>query len=71
MLFAVDTNSGEILWSKYTGPGYVGPVIDEDVIYIGTSAHGWDPGNQYMYAINRHTGDEIWKVDPNFYTHDT
>ena len=62
MLFAVDTNSGEILWSKYTGPGYVGPVIDEDVIYIGTSAHGWDPGNQYMYAINRHTGDEIWKV---------
>jgi outer membrane protein assembly factor BamB len=61
-LFAVDTSSGIILWSTYTGPGYVGPVIDNDVIYIGTSAHGWDPGNQHMYAINRFTGEVIWKV---------
>jgi len=61
-LFAVDTTNGEILWSKITGPGYVGPVIDDDVIYIGTDSHGLDPSNEYMYAINRFTGEEIWKI---------
>jgi len=62
MLFAVNTSDGEILWSKFTGPGYVGPVIDDDVIYIGTSAHGWDPGNQYMIAYNRNNGEELWRT---------
>ena len=62
MLFAVNTSDGEILWSKFTGPGYVGPVIDDDVIYIGTSAHGWDPGNQYMIAYNRYNGEELWRT---------
>ena len=59
-LFAVDTNSGEILWSFFTGPGYVGPVIDEDVVYIGSDSHGNDPTNEYMFAVNRFTGEEIW-----------
>lgn len=59
-LFAVDTSTGEILWSYNTGPGYVGPVIDGDVVYIGSDSHGNDPTNEYMYAINRHTGEEIW-----------
>jgi outer membrane protein assembly factor BamB len=36
-IFAVDTDTGEILWSNDTGPGYVGPVIDGDVVYIGSS----------------------------------
>jgi outer membrane protein assembly factor BamB len=62
MLFAVDTSNGEILWSKFTGPGYVGPVIDDDVVYFGTDSHGLNPGNEYMFAIDRHTGEEIWKV---------
>ncbi|MEE8564771.1 MAG: PQQ-binding-like beta-propeller repeat protein, partial [Candidatus Thermoplasmatota archaeon] len=61
-LFAVDTNNGNILWSTFTGPGYVGPVIDGDVVYIGSDSHGLDPGNEYMFAINRHTGEEIWKI---------
>jgi len=60
-LFAVDTTNGEILWSKITGPGYVGPVIDDDVIYIGTDSHGLDPSHEYVYAINRFTGEEIWQ----------
>ena len=60
-LFAVDTINGDILWSKYTGPGYVGPVIDNDVIYLGTSSHGYDPTNEYVYAINRFNGAEIWR----------
>lgn len=59
-LFAVDTSTGEILWSYNTGPGYVGPVIDGDVVYIGSDSHGNDPANEYMYAINRFTGEEIW-----------
>ena len=59
-LFAVDTINGNILWSKFIGPGYVGPVIDNDIIYIGTDSHGYDPSNQYVYAINRYDGKEIW-----------
>ena len=59
-LFAVDTSSGEIIWSFDTGPGYVGPVIDGDFVYIGSDSHGNDPGNEYMFAINRFTGKEIW-----------
>ena len=59
-LFAVDTINGKILWSKFIGPGYVGPVIDNDIIYIGTSSHGHDPSNEYVYAINRHDGSELW-----------
>ena len=60
-LFAVDINTGEILWSNPIGPGYVGPVIDGNVIYIGTSSHGYDPTNEYIYAINRFTGEELWQ----------
>lgn len=61
-IFAVDTTTGEILWSNYTGPGYVGPVIDGDVVYIGSSTHGYDPGNEYMFAFNRFTGQQLWKT---------
>ena len=32
MLFAVNTSNGNIIWSEYTGPGYVGPVIDKNVV---------------------------------------
>ncbi len=59
-LFAVNTTNGKIIWSTYTGPGYVGPVIDGDVIYIGTCYH--TPEDAYIYAINRGTGEIIWKV---------
>jgi len=62
MVFAVNTSNGNIIWSKYTGPGYVGPVIDGNVIYIGTSAHGLDPNNQYMIAYNRFNGVELWRT---------
>ena len=58
MLFAVDVISGEILWSYPTGPGYVGPVIDGDVVYIGTDFHTSAPAD--VYAINRHNGELIW-----------
>ena len=61
-LFAVNATSGEIIWSTLTGPGYVGPVIDNDVIYFGTSSHGQNPDNEYMYCFDRFTGEEIWNV---------
>ncbi len=61
-IFAVDTITGEIIWSNDTGPGYVGPVIDGDVVYIGSSTHGYDPENEYMYAFNRFTGEQLWKT---------
>jgi len=61
-IFAVDTTTGDIVWSNYIGPGYVGPVIDHDVVYIGTCTHGQDPNNEYLYAFNRVTGSQLWKV---------
>jgi len=61
-LFAVNTTNGEIIWSIYTGPGYAGPVIDDDVLYFGTCSHGQNPDNEYMYSFDRFTGEEIWNV---------
>ncbi|MCK4266717.1 MAG: PQQ-binding-like beta-propeller repeat protein, partial [Thermoplasmata archaeon] len=59
-LFALNATTGEILWNNPTGPSYVGPDIDNDVLYLGTSFHG-EPGLEYMYAINRTTGITIWQ----------
>jgi outer membrane protein assembly factor BamB len=59
-LFAVDTTNGDILWSVFIGPGYVGPVIDNDRIYIGSSSHGYDPTNEYVFCINRSDGKVLW-----------
>ena len=59
-LFAVDTTNGTILWSTFIGPGYVGPVIDHDKIYIGTDSHGYDPTNEYIFCINRSDGTVLW-----------
>jgi len=61
-IFAVNTTNGEIVWSNFIGPGYVGPVIDNDVVYIGTCTHGQNPTNEYLYAFNRLTGSQLWKV---------
>ena len=61
-IFAVDTTTGEIIWSNDTGPGYVGPVIDGDVVYIGSCTHGYYPDIEYMYAFNRFTGEQLWKT---------
>jgi len=62
MLFAVDASDGTILWSVLTGPGYVGPVIDGDVVYFGTDSHGFNPDDEYLYAFNRYTGEELWNI---------
>ena len=61
-IFAVNMSSGEILWSAYTGPGYVGPVVDEERVYYGTDSHGYYPDNEYLYAFNRSTGAEKWNL---------
>jgi outer membrane protein assembly factor BamB len=59
-LFAVDTTNGNILWNTFIGPGYVGPVIDNDRIYIGTDSHGHNPTNEYIFCINRSDGQVLW-----------
>jgi len=61
-VFAVNISTGEILWSHHTGPGYVGPVVDEKQVYYGTCSHGYDPDNEYLYAFNRSTGTETWNL---------
>jgi len=60
-LFAVDATTGDTQWSIYIGPGYVGPVIDNNRVYIGTSSHGHDPENEYVYCINRTDGTVLWR----------
>ena len=65
-LFALNTATGAIVWDLPIGPGYVGPVIDEDIIYIGNYSHETDPLNEYIYALNRFTGIIKWKKNiPN------
>jgi outer membrane protein assembly factor BamB len=61
-LFAVNTTTGTILWSNNTGPGYVGPVIDGDSVYIGSCTHGSDPSHEYLFSFNRTTGQQQWKI---------
>jgi outer membrane protein assembly factor BamB len=61
-LFAIDVATGDILWSNDTGPGYVGPTVDGDTVYIGSSTHGSDPTHEYLFAFDRFTGQRLWKV---------
>jgi outer membrane protein assembly factor BamB len=61
-LFAVNTTTGTIIWSNDTGPGYVGPVIDGDTVYLGSCTHGNDPSHEYLFAFNRTTGQQRWKI---------
>ena len=63
-LYRLDGLTGTILWEKFydplIGPFYNTPAVRGDVIYLSTVA--------YVYAINRLTGDEIWKYfNINFY----
>jgi len=60
-IFAVDTANGSIIWSTFIGPTYVGPVIDNNRIYIGSSSHGYDPTNDYIFCINRSDGSVLWR----------
>jgi len=62
MIFAVNTTHGNIVWSRFIGPGYVGPVIDGNAVYIGTCTHGQDPTNEHLYALNRLTGEQLWNI---------
>lgn len=61
-IFAVNTTRGDIVWSQFIGPGYVGPVIDHNVVYIGTCTHGQDPSDEHLYAFNRLTGEQLWNL---------
>jgi len=61
-LFAVDITDGSILWSYDTGPGYVGPVIDGDTVYLGTCTHGYYPDNEHLYAFDRTNGHLRWTI---------
>ena len=61
-LFAIDITTGDILWSNDTGPGYVGPTVDGDTVYIGSDHHGSQPSNEYLFAFDRFTGQLLWKV---------
>ena len=63
-LFAVETKNGNIIWSVAVGPGYVGPVIDDDRVYIGTSSHGYDPYNEYVYCcwITYYASSRFWSI---------
>jgi outer membrane protein assembly factor BamB len=61
-LFAIDVATGDILWNNDTGPGYVGPTVNGDSVYIGSDSHGADPSHQYLFAFNRFTGQCRWKV---------
>jgi len=65
-IFALDTATGTIVWDRAIGPGYVGPTIDGDIIYIGNYSHETDPLNEYIYALDRFTGAVKWKKNiPN------
>jgi outer membrane protein assembly factor BamB len=62
MIFAVNITHGDIVWSRFIGPGYVGPVIDGNVVFIGTCTHGQDPSHEHLYAFNRLTGEQLWNM---------
>jgi outer membrane protein assembly factor BamB len=61
-LFAINVTTGDILWSNDTGPGYVGPTVDGDIVYIGSDHHGSQPSNEYLFAFDRFTGQCHWKI---------
>ncbi len=69
---AIDTATGKILWERrdflcdhYRGPGS-SPIIVDDLLVL--TFDGFD--FQYLVALNKHTGDVIWKRDRNITSYD-
>lgn len=63
----VDTETGQILWSRqdlpcnhHRGPGS-SPIVFRDLLIIHFD--GYDI--QYVVALNKHTGETVWKSDRN------
>jgi outer membrane protein assembly factor BamB len=64
---AIDTATGEKLWERrdlkcdhFRGPGS-SPVIVDDLLVL--TFDGFDV--QYLVALNKHSGDTVWKRDRN------
>lgn len=64
---AVDTSTGELLWKRqdfkcdhHRGPGS-SPIIFENLLIL--TFDGYDL--QYIVALDKHTGDVVWKRDRN------
>ena len=59
--FAVDVESGTLLWSGDIGGQRIGTaVVGEGVAYIGATGEG---GGGNLYAFDAKTGDLLWKHD--------
>ena len=57
-VYCLDANSGERLWSFFTGaPNRTVPMINKGRVYFGS-----DDG--YIYCLNAKKGDLIWKYKP-------
>ena len=59
--FAVDAESGTLLWRGDIGGQRIGTaVVAEGVAYIGATGEG---GGGHLYAFDARTGDLLWKHD--------
>ena len=63
---AYDMETGRQLWSRIVGSGVIdsAPVVEGDVVYV--SVH-----DDYLYALNRRTGAELWRAPTGHFNHST
>ncbi len=64
---ALDTSSGNILWTRqdlecnhFRGPAS-SPIIHGDLLIVAFDGYDF----QYVVALNKHTGETVWKRDRN------
>jgi outer membrane protein assembly factor BamB len=59
-VYALDSVTGDVLWSSQIGPGYgqveIPPTVAGGQVYIGT---GWG----WVFALDATTGDPVWRLD--------
>lgn len=63
---AYAADSGRQLWSRFVGSGLIdaAPVVEGDVVYVSVN-------DSRLYALNRHTGAQLWAAPTGDYNHST
>jgi outer membrane protein assembly factor BamB len=68
-VYAIDIASGSFIWNTNTNShGLSSPTYANGVIYAGSTDVS-TLSNNYMYALNAKTGEEIWKYNSDLITH--
>jgi eukaryotic-like serine/threonine-protein kinase len=62
-LYAVSSTAGEMQWASEPHGNISAPTVSGGLVYFAT-ADTTGTGSDYLYALDGHTGKEVWKYAP-------